>query len=352
MTEALPVLVVDDDDVFLQQFVTFLLEDGHAAVGVPSTTRAVAELERRPFRVVFTDLRMPRHGGLELLREVVRRWPHTLVVVVTGYATVETAVEAMKVGAFDYVQKPFRPDEIRRVLTLAREELAFSGIGLQERDPWALAHELSSREDRDILIIAAAGRPTGRESARVTTLEMGATEAYRIVDAVQTFLKTRSRAGVVLADATNMLASRSLDDVASLVRRLKELSAGKGPLALGVDPQRLPGDVLRVLREVLAAPVVHGVMEALASPIRRNILRRLEAGAAGFTDVMRAAGLDDSPKLSFHLRKLADEGILGRTADLYRLTDKGVEAMRALRRFEEAASAGTADFIAFGTRRP
>ncbi len=349
MTQPLRVLVVDDDTVFMEQFAAFLVEEGHAATGAPSTARAVDELERRAFHIVFTDLRMPRHGGIELLREVVRRWPHTLVVVVTGYATVETAVEAMKIGAFDYVQKPFRPDEIRRVLALGSEELAFSGLGLAERDPWALANELSARDDREILVIASHGDPTGRKGPKVTSLIVDGAEPYRVLETVQAFLADRARAGVVLADATRMVAGRSLEDIVSVARQLKDLTQGKGPVALGLDPRQLPGETLKVLREVFAAPVVHGVVEALASPIRRSILRRLEAGPASFKDVMRAAGVEDSPKLSFHLRKLGDEGLVGRLAETYRLTEKGVEAMRALRRFEEASTMGAGDFMAFVT---
>lgn len=347
MTQPLAVLVVDDDEVFLQQFAAVVAEEGHEVVAAPSAARALVELERRPFDVVFTDLRMPRRSGLDLLKEIARRWPNTRVVVVTGYATVETAVEAMRTGAFDYVQKPFRREEALRVLSLASEELAFGGLSLPTRDPVALATELAVHEDADVLLIGAEGTPPG---PRVTFLADAGREAYQVIDAAERFVGGRPRAGIVVADVSSLLAAHPVDDAVAVVRRLKELVEGRGPLAVGMDPGRVRQDVLDALRRVLAAPAVHGLMESLASPIRRSILRRLESGPATFKDAMVAAGLDESPKLSFHVRKLVDEGLIGRAHDTYRLTEKGSEAMEALRRLEVASTRGTSGFITFGTR--
>ncbi|MCI4369577.1 MAG: response regulator, partial [Thermoplasmata archaeon] len=103
-------LIVDDDAVFREELSDILRDDGHEVHSAPSVPKAIEELEREDFDAVFSDLKMPRQSGLVLLRDVRQRWPQTLVVMITGFATVETAVDAMKLGAFDYIRKPFTID--------------------------------------------------------------------------------------------------------------------------------------------------------------------------------------------------------------------------------------------------
>ena len=82
----------------------------------PNGPDALALLARTPFDVVITDLKMSRMGGMEVLARVRAMSPDTMVVVITGYSTVSSAVEVMKLGAFDYLPKPFTPDELRAVV--------------------------------------------------------------------------------------------------------------------------------------------------------------------------------------------------------------------------------------------
>ncbi len=112
------VLVVDDEAGFRRSLAIALRRaerDGRAeyavveASGVPA---ALAELESQAFDLVITDLRMQDATGLDLLDQIKRTWPHTEVIVMTAYGTIEVAVGAMKRGAFDFVTKPFQIDEI------------------------------------------------------------------------------------------------------------------------------------------------------------------------------------------------------------------------------------------------
>jgi DNA-binding NtrC family response regulator len=85
-------------------------------------------MEEKPFDVVITDLKMSRLGGMELLRRVKEAHPQTLVIVITGYATVSSAVEVMKLGAFDYLPKPFTPDELRSIVARAFAEIKVQAL--------------------------------------------------------------------------------------------------------------------------------------------------------------------------------------------------------------------------------
>jgi two-component system response regulator AtoC len=115
------VLVVDDD-ASMRHLVTVILQDhGYEARAVASAEDAVKELAAREFDLVLTDVRMPRMDGLALLREVQRIQPEATVIVMSAYGSHETAIEAVKAGAYDFVSKPFRPDEVILVLRKAEE---------------------------------------------------------------------------------------------------------------------------------------------------------------------------------------------------------------------------------------
>src|SRR5262245_25035892 len=95
---------------------TALESMGHAVAEAPDGPQALARLRERPFDLAFLDLRLGRESGLELLPELLREAPGLAVVLVTAYASVESAVEAMRRGAFDYLPKPFTPGQVRVVL--------------------------------------------------------------------------------------------------------------------------------------------------------------------------------------------------------------------------------------------
>src|SRR3990170_5424554 len=79
-------------------------------------------MKANSFDIVITDLKMPGIDGMEVLRHFRKEYPDTIVIMITGFSTVETAVEAMKQGAFDYIPKPFTPDEVSIVVKKAFEQ--------------------------------------------------------------------------------------------------------------------------------------------------------------------------------------------------------------------------------------
>ncbi|MBV8318098.1 MAG: sigma-54-dependent Fis family transcriptional regulator [Planctomycetaceae bacterium] len=106
-------LIVDDDPGVRQSIRLCLEADSARALGVGTSTGALEALERGRFDVVFLDLWLGKESGLSLLPEILRLQPGIGVIVITAFATFETAVEAMKLGAVDYLPKPFTPDQVR-----------------------------------------------------------------------------------------------------------------------------------------------------------------------------------------------------------------------------------------------
>jgi len=115
------ILVVDDQEMMRDSIVANLVRDGHELVACGEPHSALTRLGQGRFDLVITDLKMPRMTGIELLAEVKRLRADVPVVLMTAFATVGTAVEAMKLGAYDYIQKPFDGDQLKLVVDRALE---------------------------------------------------------------------------------------------------------------------------------------------------------------------------------------------------------------------------------------
>src|SRR5213082_1855699 len=110
------VLIVDDEKNIREHLALYVRSLRHRAEVAPDATEALALLERHDPDVIFSDVRMAGMDGLALLRETRRRRPDAVVVLMTAYATVEQAVEAMRAGAYDYLVKPFSLDQLGLLL--------------------------------------------------------------------------------------------------------------------------------------------------------------------------------------------------------------------------------------------
>jgi two-component system response regulator AtoC len=115
------ILVVDDDPAMRHLLSVILADHGWEARAVASAADALRELEGRDVDLVLTDVRMPGMDGLALLREIQRLFPELTVIVMSAYGAQEAAIEAMKAGAYDYLSKPFRRDEVVLVIRKAEE---------------------------------------------------------------------------------------------------------------------------------------------------------------------------------------------------------------------------------------
>jgi two-component system response regulator AtoC len=120
------VLVVDDEESMRHLLTVILAERGYEVRAVSNGEDALRELSARDYDLVLSDVRMPRMDGIALLRKALELHPGLTFIVMSAYGTHDTAIEAMKAGAYDYVSKPFKPDEVLLVLRKAEERLRLS----------------------------------------------------------------------------------------------------------------------------------------------------------------------------------------------------------------------------------
>ena len=124
------VLVVDDEPNLRKVLAATLKREGYEVATAADGDAAVHELEENGADVVVTDLVMPRRDGLSLLREVLQKWPEVPVILITAHGTIDSAVEALKLGAFDYITKPFEQEELKRVIAKATRTRALGGASV------------------------------------------------------------------------------------------------------------------------------------------------------------------------------------------------------------------------------
>ncbi len=125
----LSLMLVDDEERFLSTTAKLLERKGHRVITAGSGQEALAELEKHEVEVVVLDVKMPGMNGLEVLSEIRIRFPLVGVIMLTGHGTIESAVEGMKSGAFDFVTKPCDIDD----LLAKAEDAAARRRGLEDR---------------------------------------------------------------------------------------------------------------------------------------------------------------------------------------------------------------------------
>ncbi len=117
------VLVVDDEASVCKSVKRILTREHLEVDAAFSGKEALAMLEKGGYGVVITDMMMPGIGGLDVIRLVKEQWPEISIIMITGYATIKTAVQAIKLGAFDYIPKPFTPEELSGVAVRAMQRM-------------------------------------------------------------------------------------------------------------------------------------------------------------------------------------------------------------------------------------
>ncbi len=116
------ILVVDDEQSMRELLTIMLKREGYLVASASNGEEAIKALNKEIFDLVITDMKMPKVSGLELLRAIKEIAPQTIVLMITAFASTETAVEAMKEGAYDYLTKPFKIDEARLIINNALEK--------------------------------------------------------------------------------------------------------------------------------------------------------------------------------------------------------------------------------------
>ena len=124
MDQKLNIMVVDDEAIVGKRLKPTLERDGYEVETFGDGTSALDRIDQKDFDIIVTDVRMDDVDGMQILEHVKRHSPRTKVIIITGYATVDLAREALVKGAFDFIAKPFKPADLRVIIEKAAVDLA------------------------------------------------------------------------------------------------------------------------------------------------------------------------------------------------------------------------------------
>ena len=113
---------MDDEEIVRESLFHWFKKYGYVVETASSGFEALDKLEKHPFQLLFVDIKMPGMDGIELLEKVKTEYPDTIVIIITAYGSIESAVKAMRIGASDYLLKPFKPDQLSLVMERASHQ--------------------------------------------------------------------------------------------------------------------------------------------------------------------------------------------------------------------------------------
>lgn len=151
MAKKISILIVDDEESVRDSLYNWFIEDGYHVECAENARKALSVLESEDFDIVLADIKMPGMDGLEMLKRIKSLRNDSIVIIMTAFATVDTAVQALKDGAFDYVTKPFDPDDLSHLIRNAAKQIALT----EENE--ILKEKVVSLENVDDLIGVSEG---------------------------------------------------------------------------------------------------------------------------------------------------------------------------------------------------
>jgi DNA-binding NtrC family response regulator len=149
------ILIVDDEEIVRESLANWLEEDGYEVKVAENADRALERLPEKEWNLAMVDLKMPGMDGIQLMDEIRKIKPETIVIIMTAYATVDTAVQAMKKGAYDYIVKPFNPEDLSMTIRkiIDHQKLVKENIYLRkELKKQYRLHDMVSKNHRMIEI--------------------------------------------------------------------------------------------------------------------------------------------------------------------------------------------------------
>ena len=124
MENKLTIMIIDDENIVGKRLQPALEKRGDKVETFVDSRKALERFDEKNFDIVITDIRMDNIDGIEVLEHITSRNKRTKVIMITGYATVEVAREALAKGAFDFIAKPFKPNDLRTIIERAAQELS------------------------------------------------------------------------------------------------------------------------------------------------------------------------------------------------------------------------------------
>ena len=304
------ILFVDDDKSILDAAKTALEVYGYEVETASSGFECLEKLDG--IDLVFLDIKMPNMDGIETLKEIKKRKPSLPVIMITAYATVDTAIEAMKLGASDYIRKPFNMEELEKSILASIEDIKFRKIEDVYTEDCFKRFKRMKKNRRGICIARETSQIKDEENVFIISLEKDLKP--RKVEEIERELTENIEKDcvILLANIEYLLKGNTIGEVRNFLNSLnKKAMLNNCKLILSANLKNIEEKERDTLKDLIADIHLGIFSDSISNYLRRKIISFLSDGKKySFTRIAQELKIEDNPKLSFHLKKLKDDGVL------------------------------------------
>jgi CheY-like chemotaxis protein len=381
------ILVVDDDPTISEELKELLEEDQHEVQNVNSGEDALKIFSDQRFDIVFLDIKLPGMDGVEVLKDIKSKPQSPYIIMITGYATLETAIESMKSGAFDYISKPFDIEQIHRSIdSIIQEDDFISNLGRMTQYWWETRQNsfelfsnqlqkskglcLTKTHPKDLLLghgiatsefiylnpelskdaLERENLELTDEMIKLSSLSDDASKQkeyvtihpqnlFKLKQLLSDFIeRSGDETKTVIFNGIEILINQhTWENFLKFITTTTEmLNMANSRLVISVDPHDMKRIDFINLKRFVSRSNVDMIADSLSNVLRRGIIQILaDKTTSNFSTFLKLLEVDDSGKLGFHLRKLISDGIIKKDKELYSLTERGLVASNILSLLEE-----------------
>ncbi len=341
------ILVVDDDKTFLDKMEKNLRLDDHSVVTAQSGQEALSILEKREFHLILMDLKMPGLSGIELIREIRKKEINSIILMITGYGTIESAVRAMKAGAYDYISKPFDRAKLREKIDEVQAEIELRKSIMLEKsievdidryiEPQTITkyknpYFIISNKDPNEIIKQFHIKKASRLWMTFNDAKdaVSPNKLHLIKNHIEGFVKKNDEGTIIFSGIEELLEIHEWDDFKAFLTYLKSkmLSTQFSLIILiekkGIKDASSYPALLHDALSLFVNPNFHNIIELLSHPLRKNIISLLSSkGQMNFNRIIHELQIKRSSSLAFHINKLKDDLVLEKEENRYTLSARG-----------------------------
>lgn len=330
------ILFVDDDESILDAAKTALEVYGYEVETASSGFECLEKLDG--VDLVFLDIKMPKMNGIETLKEIKKRKPSLPVIMITAYATVDTAIEAMKLGASDYIRKPFNMEELEKSILASIEDIKFRKIEDVYTEDCFQRFKRMKKNRKGICITREISQIKDEENVFIIPVEKDLKP--RKVEEIEREISENIEKDcvILLANIEYLLKGNTVEEIRNFLNSLnKKAMLNNCKLILSANLKNIEGKERDILKDLIADIHLGILSDSISNYLRRKIISFLSDGKKySFTRIAQEMKIEDNPKLSFHLKKLKDDGVLEQDEEKrYYLSKTGKEIADFINRIKK-----------------
>lgn len=341
------ILIVDDNTTFLETMGKILLLDQHEISTATSAEEALKVIMKENFDLLLTDLKMGELSGIDLIKEIRKKGIDLISLVITGYGSIDSAVEAMKSGAYDYILKPFEFSSLREKIEEVQKELrlrntfSFSPrVNKQMLPDYSIESTLDeceqpflviSNEDPQEIINEYKIKNTSNFRLGFTegANEIPPTKLHLLQHQIEEFIRLKENGTIIFKGIEQLYRVHNWSHFKGFIDEINhQILISNFSLIFLIDEKNHDNAVYQpLIHDTLSLLSIHtfnSIISLISHPLRKDIINLLKPHSKlNFNKIFEELQVKSSSSFAFHLKKLVEENILEKDDNLYHLTSRG-----------------------------